>query len=54
METTKTKHVVQEPLWWLQDQHQQLNELLTADAELKESPLRRDVRNLGRILGEEG
>src|SRR6266700_209888 len=52
MEITKTKHVVQDPLWWLQDQHQQLNELLTTDSELKESPLRRDVRNLGRILGD--
>src|SRR6266699_2060802 len=52
METPKTKDVVQEPLWWAQDQHQQLDELLTADVELKEAPLRRDVRNLGRILGE--
>ncbi len=52
MEITKTKHAVQEPLWWLQDQNQQLNELLTTDSELKEAPLRRDVRNLGRILGD--
>ncbi len=52
MDTPKTKDVVQEPLWWVQDQHQQLNELLTSDAELKEAPLRRDVRNLGRILGD--
>src|SRR5579872_6139761 len=54
METTKTKakEAVQEPLWRVKDQHQQLNELLTADPELKEVPLRRDVRNLGRILGE--
>src|SRR6266852_2415698 len=52
MLTIETKNVALEPLWWPSDQHQQLNELLTSDVELKEAPLRRDVRNLGRILGE--
>ena len=41
-----------EPLWHVQDQQQHLRELIASDAELKEAPLRRDVRNLGRILGE--
>src|SRR5437763_14226487 len=41
-----------EPLWQVKDQQQHLRELIAADPELKEAPLRRDVRNLGRILGE--
>src|SRR5437868_13021671 len=41
-----------EPLWQVSDQQQHLRELIASDAELKEAPLRRDVRNLGRILGE--
>ncbi|HJW99951.1 MAG TPA: phosphoenolpyruvate carboxylase [Terriglobales bacterium] len=41
-----------EPLWQVRDQQQHLSELIGGDAELKEAPLRRDVRNLGRILGE--
>src|SRR5947209_1649511 len=41
-----------EPLWQVTDQQQHLRELIANDAELKEAPLRRDVRNLGRILGE--
>ena len=41
-----------EPLWKVHDQQQHLRELVTADEELKEAPLRRDVRNLGRILGD--
>jgi phosphoenolpyruvate carboxylase len=41
-----------EPLWQVNDQQQHLRELIASDAELKEAPLRRDVRNLGRILGE--
>ncbi|HEU5234973.1 MAG TPA: phosphoenolpyruvate carboxylase [Terriglobales bacterium] len=41
-----------EPLWQVRDQQQHLRELIATDAELKEAPLRRDVRNLGRILGE--
>ena len=41
-----------EPLWQVRDQLQHLRELIATDGELKEAPLRRDVRNLGRILGE--
>ena len=41
-----------EPLWQVKDQQQHLGELIASDPELKEAPLRRDVRNLGRILGE--
>ena len=41
-----------EPLWQVRDQQQHLRELIATDPELKEAPLRRDVRNLGRILGE--
>lgn len=38
--------------WQVRDQQQHLRELIASDPELKEAPLRRDVRNLGRILGE--
>jgi len=40
------------PLWAAADQAARLAELTSDDAELKEAPLRRDVRNLGRLLGE--
>lgn len=40
------------PLWTTADQSARLAELTSDDAELKEAPLRRDVRNLGRLLGE--
>ncbi|HYP28333.1 MAG TPA: phosphoenolpyruvate carboxylase [Blastocatellia bacterium] len=40
------------PLWKADDQSARLSELATDDAELKEAPLRRDVRSLGRLLGE--
>jgi phosphoenolpyruvate carboxylase len=39
-------------LWDVDDQVVRLNELTSHDAELKELPLRRDVRSLGRLLGE--
>lgn len=39
-------------LWNVGDQGERLVELTTQDAELKEAPLRRDVRSLGRLLGE--
>src|SRR5262245_1761814 len=39
------------PLWKVSDQQKQLRELLADDPSLKDLPLRRDVRNLGRILG---
>jgi phosphoenolpyruvate carboxylase len=41
-----------EPLWKVQDQEARLAELVSQSAELKETPLRRDVRSLGRLLGE--
>lgn len=37
--------------WRAADQIQRLKELTTADPELKEQPLRRDVRSLGNLLG---
>src|SRR5688572_8507065 len=39
-------------LWNVDDQGERLVELTTQDSELKEAPLRRDVRSLGRLLGE--
>ena len=39
-------------LWKVHDQERHLRELIATEDELKEAPLRRDVRNLGRILGE--
>jgi phosphoenolpyruvate carboxylase len=41
-----------EPLWKVTDQTARLAELVSLDADLKEAPLRRDVRSLGRLLGE--
>jgi phosphoenolpyruvate carboxylase len=41
-----------EPLWKADDQVTRLAELTAQDGELKEVPLRRDVRSLGRLLGE--
>jgi phosphoenolpyruvate carboxylase len=41
-----------EPLWRAGDQAKRLEELTSDDARLKELPLRRDVRSLGRLLGE--
>jgi len=40
-----------EYFWLAASQQQRLNEITTADAPLKEEPLRRDVRSLGRLLG---
>ena len=40
------------PLWHVDDQAERLAELTSEDRELKEAPLRRDVRSLGRLLGE--
>ncbi len=37
--------------WRVPDQIKRLQELTTADPELKEQPLRRDVRSLGNLLG---
>jgi phosphoenolpyruvate carboxylase len=41
-----------EPLWKVDDQSAKLAELISHDGDLKEAPLRRDVRSLGRLLGE--
>jgi phosphoenolpyruvate carboxylase len=40
-----------ERLWHVEQQPERLVELCTDDPELKERPLRRDVRSLGRLLG---
>lgn len=40
------------PLWAATDQAGRLQELLTDAPEQKELPLRRDVRSLGKLLGE--
>jgi len=37
--------------WHVDDQAQRLAEMMAHDAELKDVPLRRDVRSLGRLLG---
>src|SRR5688572_20887258 len=39
-------------LWNVDDQAARLAELTSQDTDLKEAPLRRDVRSLGRLLGE--
>ena len=41
-----------EMFWKVDDQAARLNELMTLDPALKDIPLRRDVRSLGRLLGE--
>jgi len=42
---------VERPLWLPEDQAARLDELLGTDATAREQPLRRDVRNLGLLLG---
>ena len=45
--------MVETELFWKADDHAaRLNELTTLDPALKDAPLRRDVRSLGRLLGE--
>src|SRR5215831_20656577 len=41
-----------EPLWKVTNQAARLAELVSHEGDLKEAPLRRDVRSLGRLLGE--
>jgi phosphoenolpyruvate carboxylase len=41
-----------ESLWYPEDQARRLIELTIDEPEIKEAPLRRDVRSLGRLLGE--
>ena len=38
-------------LWGVENQFERLNELLGVSSDVKEKPLRRDVRSLGRLLG---
>src|SRR5215216_6818638 len=45
-------HKRMSPLWNVDDQAARLAELTSQDPDLKEAPLRRDVRSLGRLLGE--
>jgi phosphoenolpyruvate carboxylase len=40
------------PLWGAAEQSGRLVELMSDEPEVKESPLRRDVRSLGLLLGE--
>jgi phosphoenolpyruvate carboxylase len=49
---TKTKQRETKPLWRADDQTVRLAELTSDEPEVKEAPLRRDVRSLGRLLGE--
>jgi phosphoenolpyruvate carboxylase len=42
----------EEPLWATTEQIARLHELITENADEKDTPLRRDVRSLGRLLGE--
>ncbi len=42
----------EEPLWQANEQTGRLAELTATDSELKEAPLRRDVRLLGQLLGD--
>ena len=41
-----------ESLWDAVDQYERLRELTAEEAGIKEVPLRRDVRSLGRLLGD--
>ena len=41
-----------DPLWTVDEQANRLAELTASDGDLKEAPLRRDVRSLGKLLGE--
>jgi phosphoenolpyruvate carboxylase len=45
-------HTSMSGLWNVDDQAARLAELTSQDNDLKEAPLRRDVRSLGRLLGE--
>ncbi len=45
-------HTCMSRLWNVDDQAARLTELTSHDSDLKEAPLRRDVRSLGRLLGD--
>ncbi len=49
---TKTKQAETKPLWHAEDQALRLAELTSNAPKVKEAPLRRDVRSLGRLLGD--
>lgn len=51
MQSNRTKSPTP-PLWRVDDQSARLAELTSQDQDEKEAPLRRDVRSLGRLLGE--
>jgi phosphoenolpyruvate carboxylase len=42
----------EERLWEVEDQRERLEELTAREGEAKVAPLSRDVRSLGRLLGE--
>jgi phosphoenolpyruvate carboxylase len=44
--------IIKDRLWEVEDQATRLAEMTSEEKEVKESPLRRDVRSLGRLLGE--
>jgi phosphoenolpyruvate carboxylase len=44
--------VNEEPFWRPDNQNHRLNELAGVPPEIKEEPLRRDIRSLGRLLGD--
>ncbi|MDQ2974574.1 MAG: phosphoenolpyruvate carboxylase [Acidobacteriota bacterium] len=48
----RTRASETKPLWGAQDQATRLIELTSDQPDVKEAPLRRDVRSLGRLLGE--
>ncbi|HEU4713217.1 MAG TPA: phosphoenolpyruvate carboxylase [Pyrinomonadaceae bacterium] len=50
--TSRGMHKRMTGLWNVDDQSARLAELTSHDRDLKEAPLRRDVRSLGRLLGE--
>ncbi len=50
--SAKTSKDTTDALWEVEDQAARLAELISQDAPLKDAPLRRDVRSLGRLLGE--
>jgi phosphoenolpyruvate carboxylase len=43
---------MKDALWATEDQTARLDEMMSDDPRLKEAPLRRDVRSLGRLLGD--
>ena len=46
------KRVQNRPLWAAEDQSERLREFLSDNLEEKEAPLKRDVRSLGKLLGD--